>query len=139
MRAFLALVLFVVALPALAQVVIRVPVPVPPHHPYPPHYPFPGDPWRDPWHRPLPDNGCFGSRYDEAAAQTRALATERLERFAIEKGVNCSLTKSGLDFAEGNCSEVSGERFARLRMSFSVNCIARTPTSQLRKTTIKYY
>lgn len=125
MRALLTLLVFITALPVLAQ----VPVPVPPHAP------FPGDPWQ----RPIPVHGCFGMRADEVTELTRALATERLERFAIEKGVSCALTKSSLEFAEGKCAEVSGELFARLRMSFSVNCITRTPSSKLWKTTIRYY
>lgn len=131
MKAFLTCVMLVlVAAPAMAQVV-RYPIPVPP---FPPT-----DPWRDPWNRPFPEERCLGERFDRASALTRTAALEKLSRFEIEKAVQCTLTSSSLDRATGNCFEASGERFARLTMSFNVNCIGRNVSSSLRKTTIKYY
>lgn len=139
MKAFLTCVMLVlVAAPAMAQVVIRRPIPVPPSYPYP-YPPYPTDPWRDPWNRPFPEERCFGERFDRASALTREAAMEKLSRFEIEKAVQCTLTSSSLDRATGNCFEASGERFARLTMSFNVNCIGRNVSSSLRKTTIKYY
>jgi hypothetical protein len=69
---------------------------------------------------------------------TEMAAKEKLESFAMEKGVECTLTSSGFDFARGECTEVTGEPYARLKMSFNTNCETRTPTSRLRKTTITY-
>ena len=147
MKKLLAFVLLlVIALPALAQ--IRRPVPIPrpfpprgpgypypgPGYPYPgPGYPYPGDPWRD------PIQYCTGPRYDAVLEATERAAIAKMEDFAYEKGVECSLTKSGFDFAQANCVQVTGERYARLKMTFNTNCETRTPTSRLRKTTITYY
>lgn len=146
MKKLLAFVLLmVIALPALAQ--IRRPVPIPPPfpprgpgYPYPgPGYPFPGDPrfpGNDPWRDPR--FYCTGTRYDAVLEATEMAAKEKLESFAMEKGVECTLTSSGFDFARGECTQVTGEPFARLKMSFNTNCETRTPTSRLRKTTITY-
>lgn len=135
MKALLAsLLLVAIALPAMAQVVVRRPIPIPPH------YPYPGDPWRDPWRQPMPPQDfCYGDRFDRVSELTRTAAIERLDRFEVEKAVECSLTSSGLDTASGKCFEANGDLFARLNMSFTVNCNTRSGSSKLRKTTIKYY
>jgi hypothetical protein len=127
MKALLAsLLLVAIALPAMAQVVVRRPIPLPPR------YPYPSDPLP-------PYDQCFGQRADRVSRLTRELAIARLERFEIEKAVDCSLTSSGINFASGKCFEANGDLFARLNMSFTVRCHTRDGSSQLRKTTIKYY
>ncbi len=126
--------LMMLALPALAQVV-RYPVPGYPY-PYPPHYPTPGYPYPFP---PTPEEMCRGDRYDQVSALTEAAAQDKLDRFAAEKGVNCTLTSSSIDFATGTCTEVTGELYAKLKMSFNINCYNRNVSSKLRKTVIKYY
>ncbi|MCE3012569.1 MAG: hypothetical protein LW878_05825 [Proteobacteria bacterium] len=146
MKKLLAFVLLmVIALPALAQ--IRRPVPMPPpfpprgpSYPYPgPGYPYPGPGYPYPGPTPLPPSYyCTGTRYDAVLEATEMAAKEKLESFAMEKGVECTLTSSGFDFARGECTQVTGEPFARLKMSFNTNCETRTPTSRLRKTTITY-
>jgi len=147
MKKLLAFVLLlVIALPVMAQ--IRRPVPIPrplpprgPGYPYPgPGYPYPGPGYPYPGPNPLPPSYyCTGSRYDAVLEATERAATEKMESFAMEKGVECTLTSSGYDFARAECAQVTGERFARLKMSFNTNCETRTPTSRLRKTTITYY
>lgn len=135
MKALLAsLLLIAVVAPAAAQVVVRRPVPVPPVH-----FPRPDFPDRDPWRHPTPEQMCFGQRRDRLNEATRAAAQERLDRFEIEKAVECTLTSADYDYATGKCVEANGELFARLKMSFSVDCHSRTPSAKLRKTTIKYY
>lgn len=149
MKKLLAFVLLlVIALPALAQ--IRRPVPGPrpmpprgPGYPYPgPGYPYPGPGYPGPGYpypAPMPPSYyCTGSRYDAVLVATERAAMAKLESFADEKGVECRLRSSGFDFAEGRCFQITGEPFATLKMTFNTNCETRTPTSRLRKTTIRY-
>ncbi len=136
MKLFFAILTLVIALPAMAQ--HRPPnwpphQPFPPHYPYPPHYPFPP-------HNPFPPvQQCLGERYDRAMAATEAGATDKMDRFASEKGVACSLTDVDLDIARARCVEADGSLYATLKMTFNVDCNSRDVSSRLRKTTIKYY
>jgi len=134
MKSFIAIALFALALPAFAQ---TRPPGWPPGQPYP--YPIP-NPMPFPSHDPFPPaQQCFGERYDRVAALTEAAAQDKLDRFAAEKGVNCTLTSAALDYAEGMCQQVTGEKFAKLKMSFNIDCFSRDVSSKLRKTVIKYY
>ncbi|MBY0518322.1 MAG: hypothetical protein K2P81_15535 [Bacteriovoracaceae bacterium] len=126
MKNIFAFVLLALALPAMAQVI---------RYPYP--YPYPGP---NPWPTPIPpQQQCFGERYDRVSALTQAAAQDKLDSFSAEKGVNCTLTSASLDYASGRCEQVTGELFAVLKMSFNIDCMSRTVSSNLRKTVIKYY
>lgn len=135
MKLFFAILTLVIALPAMAQ--HRPPnwppqYPYPPHIPFPPHNPFPPTPFP-------PVQQCLGERYDRAMAATEAAATDKMDRFASEKGVACSLTDVDLDIARARCVEADGSLYATLKMTFNVDCNSRDVSSRLRKTTIKYY
>jgi|GEM_PF-6103798 len=132
MKLFFAMLTLAIALPAMAQ---HRPPNWPPHYPYPPHFPIPFPP-----HDPFPPvQQCFGERYDRALAATEAGATDKMDRFASEKGVACSLTDVDLDIARARCVEADGSLYATLKMTFNVDCNRRDVSSRLRKTTIKYY
>jgi hypothetical protein len=124
MKLFFAILTLVIVLPAMAQ---HRPPNWPPHQPFPPHIPFP------------PVQQCLGERYDRAMAATEAGATDKMDRFASEKGVACSLTDVDLDIARARCVEADGSLYATLKMTFNVDCNSRDVSSRLRKTTIKYY
>ena len=130
MKLFFAILTLMIVLPAMAQ---HRPPNWPPQYPYPPHYPFPP-------HNPFPpEQQCFGERYDRALAATEAAATDKMDRFASEKGVACSLTDVDLDLAKARCVEADGSLYATLKMAFNVVCYSRDVSSRLRKTWIKYY
>lgn len=134
MKTIFAILALAVALPALAQVPPR-PIPVPPLPPHTFPNPWPNDPWNDPW-----GDRCFGRDYDRVASMTRANAEKKAESWGTAKGVNCDVTKSGLDSATAMCVNDDGSKFARLTMLMNVTCGPRWGNrSTLRKTKILYY
>jgi hypothetical protein len=136
MKLFFAILTLVITLPAMAQ---HRPPNWPPQYPYPPHIPFPPHNPFPPTNPFPPEQQCFGERYDRALAATEAAATDKMDRFASEKGVACSLTDVDLDLAKARCVEADGSLYATLKMAFNVDCYSRDVSSRLRKTWIKYY
>jgi hypothetical protein len=136
MKLFFAILTLVITLPAMAQ---HRPPNWPPHQPFPPHIPFPPYNPFPPTNPFPPEQQCFGERYDRALAATEAAATDKMDRFASEKGVACSLTDVDLDLAKARCVEADGSLYATLKMAFNVDCYSRDVSSRLRKTWIKYY